>query len=59
VQMEKDLHEKEGLFVGPKNVFIGPAGRRVSCANSLRIERNFVTDGPTAEECYCLNAARC
>lgn len=59
MQMEKDLHEKEGLFVGPENVFIGPSGRRVSCANSLRIERNFVTDGPTAEECYCLNAARC
>ena len=45
--------------MGPENVFVGPSRRRVSCVNSARIERNFVADGPAAEERYCVNAAGC
>ena len=47
--------------MGPENVFVGPSGR-VSCANSIKIEITFAANGltgPTAEEPYCVNAARC
>ena len=41
---------KGAIFVGPENVFVRPPCRRVSYANSVRIEIIFVANGPTAEE---------
>ena len=38
MKMVSDLQEEGAIFVGPENVFVGPSGRGVSCANSKRIE---------------------
>ena len=61
---KSDLQEEGGHFLwGPKMCSLGLlAAFRVQIADSIRIEITFVANGltgPTAEEPYCVNAARC
>ena len=60
---KSNLQEDGGHFLwGPKMCSLGLlAAFRVQIADSIRIEITFVANGltgPTAEEPYCVNAAR-
>ena len=61
---KSNLQEEGGHFLwGPKMCSLGLlAAFRVQIADSIRIEITFVANGltgPTVEEPYCVNAARC